>query len=155
MLLVRHDSLLAAAVGCAGARGQDRPAHPADLRESSWSPDSRRIAFDSNRAGGPAKLYVMDAGGANARNLTNHGGFDGWPAWSPDGRRIVFGSNRSGEFRIWVMNADGSEAQLLADVPGRCTSPKWSPDGRWISFDRALERSCEILRVPAPTPQGL
>jgi len=91
----------------------------------------------------------MDADGENARNLTNHPAFDGWPAWSPDGVRIVFGSDRTGEYRIWVMNADGTDAKQLVDVPGRCTSPKWSPDGQWISFDRALERSCEILRVPA------
>jgi TolB protein len=92
----------------------------------------------------------MDADGKNARNLTQHPAFDGWPAWSPDGKRIVFGSNRSGEYRIWVMSSDGADPQLLVDVPGRCTSPKWSPDGKWISFDRALEGSCEILRVPAP-----
>ncbi len=48
------------------------------------------------------------------------------------------------------MRADGSDPQQLAEVPGRSTSPKWSPDGKWISFDRALERSCEILRVAAP-----
>ncbi len=84
------------------------------------------------------------------RMITRDPAFDGWPAWSPDGKRIVFGSNRGGEFRIWVMNGDGTGAQQLAELPGRSTSPKWSPDGRWISFDRALERSCEILRVPDP-----
>jgi TolB protein len=113
-----------------------------------YSPDGQQIAFRRVIAGN-SEVFIMDADGKQPRNLTNHPAFDGWPAWSPDGARIVFGSNRSGEYRIWVMNADGTQPRQLVDVPGRCTSPKWSPDGQWISFDRALERSCEILRVPA------
>ena len=116
-----------------------------------YSPDGHRIVF-RRIVEGNSEVFVMDADGGHARNLTNHPAFDGWPAWSPDGGRIVFASNRSGEYRIWVMKADGSEARQVVEVPGRCTSPKWSPDGKWISFDRALERSCEILRVPAPRP---
>src|ERR671935_80336 len=122
---------------------------PQISEESSWSPDARRIVFDSNRAGGPTKLYVMDADGSHVTQLTSGPGTDETPAWSPDGRRLAFVSDRGGNPEIWIMNADATDAQQLVEVPGRCTSPKWSPDGKWISFDRALERSCEILRVPA------
>ena len=41
-----------------------------------WSPDGRSIAFTSNRDGN-TEIYVMDASGGNARNLTNYNGKDG------------------------------------------------------------------------------
>ena len=72
----------------------------------SWSPDGRRIAFDSDRDGN-IEVYVMDADGANPRRLTDHDASDGFPSWSPDGRRIAFGSNRDGNWEVYAMDADG------------------------------------------------
>jgi len=40
--------------------------------------------------------------------------------------------------------------QILRLTPQVSEESSWSPDGKWISFDRALERSCEIVRIPAP-----
>ena len=37
----------------------------------SWSPDGKRIAFNSFRDG-TSDIYVMDADGDNQRNLTKH-----------------------------------------------------------------------------------
>ena len=51
----------------------------------SWSPDSKRIAFASsegrNFRGRDYEIYVMDADGGNARNLTNNRSHDTDPAW--------------------------------------------------------------------------
>ena len=61
----------------------------------SWSPNSERIAFTSEREGN-AEIYVMDADGDNLQKLTNnpHGGSS--PAWlnspfsvSPAGKRFT------------------------------------------------------------------
>ncbi|MBW2713291.1 MAG: PD40 domain-containing protein, partial [Deltaproteobacteria bacterium] len=41
----------------------------------SWSPDSKRIAFVSDRTGSP-QLYIMDANGKNTRRLTFTGGYN-------------------------------------------------------------------------------
>ena len=47
----------------------------------SWSPDSKRIAFVSNRVRS-FDIYVMDADGRNLQNLTNvMFGHDNAPAW--------------------------------------------------------------------------
>jgi hypothetical protein len=44
-----------------------------------WSPDSRRITFESYRDGN-LEIYVIDADGSNLTRLTNHPADDGWPA---------------------------------------------------------------------------
>ena len=76
----------------------------------SWSPDGRRIAFQSDRDGN-LEMYVMNADGTGLLNLTQNAAFDGIPfiqhsraqlsAWSPDGRRIAFQSDRDGNREIY------------------------------------------------------
>jgi TolB protein len=47
-----------------------------------WSPDGRRIAFESWRDG-DREIYVMDADGRNQTQLTNNTSGDAFPAWCP------------------------------------------------------------------------
>ena len=54
-----------------------------------WSPDGKRIAFDSQRSGN-GDIYVMDVDGSNIVRLTSDSDVEEWPAWSPDGRSIVY-----------------------------------------------------------------
>jgi TolB protein len=106
-----------------------------------WSPDGRRIAFESNW-----QVWVMNADGSGQRRLTRNGARNFAPAWSPDGRRIAFerrvgrekyggcsGCGRASTFQVYVMNADGSGARMLAQGG---TQPFWSPDGQKIAFER-------------------
>ena len=48
--------------------------------DPSWSPDGKRIAFASSRAGN-FEIYVMDADGGNPQNLTNNRHANYSPAW--------------------------------------------------------------------------
>jgi Tol biopolymer transport system component len=97
----------------------------------SWSPDSERIAFNSNRDGN-SEIYVMDGGdGSGQTRLTEESEDDYNPNWSPDGEKIAFESNRGGQRGIFVMNADdGSNVTRLTDG----SNPAWSPDGEKITF---------------------
>jgi Tol biopolymer transport system component len=81
-----------------------------------WSPDGRKILFQSALADLPdsgGEVYVMNADGSGRRNLTRNPAHDFAPDWSPDGRKIVFVSDRDGSYDLYVMNADGSGQRRL------------------------------------------
>lgn len=93
-----------------------------------YSPDGRRIAFESNRDGN-TEIYVMNADGSNQRNVSNFpGAADHGPVWSPDGRQIMFYSNRTGNWDIFVMSADGQNVINLTNTPDVDEQePFWRP----------------------------
>ena len=114
----------------------------------SWSPDGRRIAFESSRDG-DWDIYVMNADGKDIMQITDDDAWDTSPSWSPDGRRIAFVSRRDGDFDIYVMNADGSGVVQLTDDDAGDGGPSWSPDGRRIAFtsDRDGDRDIYVMNA--------
>jgi Tol biopolymer transport system component len=50
-------------------------------KHPSWSADSQRITFFSNRAGGTTQIYVMSAGGQNVKNISNNEWVEYDPIW--------------------------------------------------------------------------
>jgi Tol biopolymer transport system component len=76
--------------------------HGSDLAPA-WSPDRRRIAFQSRRDGN-WEIYVTSADGTDVRRLTDDDARDGEPAWSADGKRIAF--VRDGH--VYEMRSDGT-----------------------------------------------
>ena len=98
-----------------------------------WSPDSRRIIYNSNLSGGPL-MSIVDVDGSRVVDLSSVGSGH-MVDWSPDGRSILFASGRdhTDNYKdIYSMRPDGSGLRRLTTTRGE--TPAWSPDGSHIVF---------------------
>src|SRR5262245_3496306 len=99
-----------------------------------WSPDGTRLAV-SRVTSSSTELYVMNADGSNAVQLTTNVGFRGEPAWSRDGRTIAFDCEvEIGNFDICTINVDGTSFRRLTSHPGWDSGADYSPDRSSIVF---------------------
>jgi dipeptidyl aminopeptidase/acylaminoacyl peptidase len=62
-----------------------------DNERPRWSPDSRRIAYVSNR-GGSSQIWLMDPDGSNAKQATDFAAEADGVLYSPDGKNLLFTS---------------------------------------------------------------
>jgi dipeptidyl aminopeptidase/acylaminoacyl peptidase len=109
-----------------------------------WSPDSRRIAFDST-AEGPTNIYVIAPEGGVPRRITFGGSSNVRPSWTHDGAWIYFGSNRSGAWEIWKTSPDGSPAIQVTHGGGR--EGVEDAEGKFLYYTKAAPAP-GIWRVP-------
>jgi TolB protein len=86
------------------------------------------------------ELWVANADGSDARQITRLGGANFAPFFHPDGKRIIFSSNfespRSGAFDLFLINVDGTGLEKITTHREFDSFPMWSPDGRklvWAS----------------------
>jgi dipeptidyl-peptidase-4 len=110
----------------------------------SWSHDSSRLAFLSNRDGWK-HLYVSDAEGNTVKQLTK-GNFKNYLCfWAPGDEDIFFVSNKGNHHQrlIWAIPSDGGEVRQITKNIGVCLGnvagrgwalPHFSPNGEKIVY---------------------
>ena len=140
--------------GSAQTRLIDDPT--AEYRAPAWSPDGTRIAYRREPGGNETQeIWVVDADGTNAVQLTDNAAADDVPTWSPDGTRIAFESDRAGQGdEIYVMNADGSGQTRITTDGAESLDADFSPDGTQIVFRTFRQASPDIYVMPADGSDG-
>jgi Tol biopolymer transport system component len=121
-----------------------------------FSPDCSKIVWRSSRPRGkdleeykalldqhlvkPTKmdLFIANADGSDARQLTYLPGASFAPFFFPDGKRVIFASNylapRGPEFDLFAIDIDGSHLERVTYARGFDGFPMFSPDGKHLAF---------------------
>ncbi len=84
------------------------------------------------------EIWIANADGSNAHQVTSFGQANWAPAYMPDSKRIIFASNqeykRGFPFNLYTINEDGSNLQKVSRDKGFDAFPMFSPDGRKLVF---------------------
>jgi Tol biopolymer transport system component len=145
-----------------------------------FSPDCSKIVWRSSRPQGeelakykellaqklvkPTKmdLWIANADGTEARQLTYLPGASFAPFFHPDGQRVIFATNftspRGPDFDLYSIKIDGTGLERITYAPGFDGFPVFSPDGKTLAFssnrrDVTATASGDVYRVTG-TPAG-
>jgi dipeptidyl aminopeptidase/acylaminoacyl peptidase len=132
-----------------GSSLQLRLTAPDDVRQASWSPDGRRVAFV--KAG---NVVVANADGSDGRIVARRAAT---PAWSPDGRRVAYTAELdAGLAAIGLVDPSGSNRRtLVLPFTGAVSEPAWAPGGRELAVTvRPATSSGTELNVTAVDGRG-
>lgn len=122
-----------------------------------FSPDGKKIIWRASRPSSPEEIkeykellsqdlvaptrmevWIADADGSNARQVSNLGQANWAPAYLPDSKKIIFASNheykRGFPFNLYTMNEDGSQLTKISRDKGFDAFPMFSTDGKKIVF---------------------
>jgi serine/threonine protein kinase len=122
----------------------------------SFSPDGRRIVFESSRSGVSQEIWLADPDGSNAVQLTRsqrdwrgQPPWRGAPSWAPDGTRIVFSDRGSAETTpdLWIIDSDGGSLRRLTNDSYPDGTTAWSRDGLWIYYRQDRPDGRDIVRI--------
>ncbi|HXJ38136.1 MAG TPA: hypothetical protein VNH18_02590, partial [Bryobacteraceae bacterium] len=122
-----------------------------DDSEPAWSPDSKLLAFTSNRSTPDPDLtynsdiWIVSANntdkGAHLTQVTTTPGSDTSPAWSPDGKSIAYVTQLDPKLfdyatrHLAISPATGGPAKVLTlSLDRNVYTPHFSPDGKSVYF---------------------
>ncbi len=89
-------------------------------------------------------IWIVDANGGTARQLTSHEGIELFPKFSPDGKLIAFSGEYSGNRQVYIIPVEGGTPTQLTYYNDVGVMPPrggfdyqvlgWTPDGKNVLF---------------------
>ena len=106
-----------------------------------WSPDSKRLAFLSQKDGDPPKIHLRGLGAKDVEQEMPAADFQMPTDWSPDGRFVAYmntGFPRTAnetQSDVWLLDLHhGGKPSPLLTTRFHEANAVFSPDGRWLAF---------------------
>ncbi len=117
-----------------------------------WTPDGRRIIFESNRTG-VFNLYSQAADGTGTPEALTKSLNPVWPfSISPDGTRVVLhetGPKTGNDLDVLVMDGKSTPEPLIQTTFSE-EHGEISPDGRWLAYDSNDSGQQQVFVRPFP-----
>jgi Tol biopolymer transport system component len=136
-----------------------------------FSPDGKRIVWRANYPETPQEIeeykqllsrhlvrpskmeiWVANADGSEARQVTRNGAANFAPFYTTDGKRIIFASNmddpRRRKFELYLINVDGTGLERVTYGNEFDAFPMFSPDGKkivWCSNRNGKDRETNVF----------
>jgi len=119
--------------------------NPASDVQPAFSPDSRRVAFCSDRTGN-WDIFAVDSDGRNLQQLTDDPAPEMHPSFSSDGAKVTYCryNTQSRQWEVWMLdlNNPGQRKFLATGL-----FPSFSPVENKIVYQRACQRGSQLFSI--------
>ena len=132
-----------------------------------WTPDGKRVVFESRSPGANSIRWVRADGAGEAQSLLESKGELRAYSFSPDGQRLAFAERGADTgLDLWTLPLDVSvpehprhgKPELFLRTPFDEQEPAFSPDGPWIAYTSNESGGNEVYVRPfqggAPSGSG-
>ena len=116
-------------------------AQPLWLRDNVISPNGDKIAFCYK-----GDIYVVNANGGKAQQLTTTMAYETSPIWSPDGKHLAFATDRNGNFDVYTVGVEGGVPQRITTNSASEMPLAFSPDGKEIYYSAQIQKAAENVQ---------
>ena len=120
-----------------------------------WTPDGKRIAFGSDRAGQRNLFWQLADGSGGTERLATSDRSQVASSWSPDGQTLAFEQTDPGTgYDLFVYRVGDRKVETFLQTRFNEIAPRFSPDGRWLAYASDESGRNEVYVQPYPGPGG-